>query len=46
MLFGLGADARVERLEILWPSGDRDVFEDIPADRYLTLVQGVGIRGP
>ena len=46
MLFGLGADAHVERLEIRWPSGEREVLEDIPADRYVTLVQGTGIRAP
>jgi hypothetical protein len=46
MLFGLGADDTVERLEIRWPSGEREILEDIPADRYVTLVQGVGIRSP
>jgi hypothetical protein len=46
MLFGLGADTRVERLEILWPSGERQILEDIAADRYVTLVQGVGIQEP
>jgi hypothetical protein len=44
MLFGLGADALVERLEIRWPSGERETLENIPADRYVTLVQGIGIR--
>jgi hypothetical protein len=44
MLFGLGPDALVERLEIRWPSGEQETLENIPADRYVTLVQGVGIR--
>ena len=44
MLFGLGADGAVERLEIHWTNGEREIFEDVPVDRYLTLVQGEGIR--
>jgi hypothetical protein len=46
MHFGLGTDARVERLEVHWPDGQHEVFEDVSADRYVTLVQGVGIRTP
>ncbi len=46
MLFGLGADARVEQLEIRWPSGERETFADIAANRYVTFVQGAGIREP
>jgi hypothetical protein len=46
MHFGLGEEARVERLEVRWPSGDFEVLEDIPADQYVTLVQGAGIRNP
>jgi hypothetical protein len=45
MLFGLGAEDDVERLEIRWPNDEREVFEGIPTDRYITLVRGNGIRG-
>jgi hypothetical protein len=44
MHFGLGADSAVERLEIHWPNGEREIFEDISVDRYVTLMQGDGIR--
>jgi hypothetical protein len=32
--FGLGAAARVDRLEIRWPSGARQTVEGLAADRY------------
>ena len=35
--FGLGDAARIERLEVRWPSGRRQVFEDLPGDRRLTI---------
>lgn len=35
--FGLGAGAHVERLEILWPSGIRQVLEGLAANRILTV---------
>ena len=47
---GLGKQELVERLEIRWPNGDTEVFQDVAADRYLTVIQyvtviqGLGIR--
>lgn len=41
---GLGEQERVDWLEIRWPNGPTEVFRDIAADRYLTLVQGEGVR--
>jgi tetratricopeptide (TPR) repeat protein len=38
--FGLGPAPRVERLEVRWPSGSRDVLFDVAADRAITLVEG------
>jgi hypothetical protein len=38
--FGLGQEAHVERLEVTWPGGDRQVLEDVPVDRMLTVQQG------
>jgi hypothetical protein len=38
--FGLGGTAIVEQLEVRWPSGLRQRFEKIPADRFLTVVEG------
>jgi hypothetical protein len=37
LLFGLGAATRIERIEIIWPSGRRTLREDVSADRYLTV---------
>jgi len=44
MHFGLGSDGVVERLEIRWPDGATEVYTDVAADRYVTAVQGEGIR--
>ena len=35
--FGLGADARVDRLTVEWPSGAEQVLEDIEPDRLIAL---------
>jgi hypothetical protein len=35
--FGLGEERRVERLEITWPGGGRQVLEDVEADQVLTI---------
>jgi hypothetical protein len=38
--FGLGKQQHIERVEIVWIGGGRDVFTDIPADQLITLVEG------
>ena len=38
--FGLGHRRRVDRVEIVWPSGQVDVFRDIEADQHLLLREG------
>jgi hypothetical protein len=43
ILFGLGAQAKVDTLEILWPSGERQVLRDLPVDRYITVEEGKGV---
>ena len=40
LLFGLGKDAEVERVEIVWPSGRRQVLEAPPLRRYLKVFEG------
>ena len=35
--FGLGAASRIQKLEVWWPSGTRQVLEDVAADRLLTV---------
>jgi hypothetical protein len=35
--FGIGEARRVDRIEILWPSGQRQVLRDVSADRVLIV---------
>lgn len=35
--FGMGKATRIETLEIQWPSGHRETFRDVPADRTVKL---------
>jgi hypothetical protein len=43
--FGLGSAAAVDRVEVLWPDGAREVFPGGPADR-LVEVRRAGGSGP
>jgi len=38
--FGLGANKTVDRIEVHWIGGGTDVFENVPADQVVTLVEG------
>jgi hypothetical protein len=38
--FGLGATVKVDKLEIDWPSGTKDVLRDLLCDRILTVKEG------
>ncbi len=42
LLFGLGEAARVERLEIVWPSGRQDRHTGLEADRQVVCTEGRG----
>ncbi len=42
LLFGLGEQAMVDRLEVLWPDGSAELFDPPPIDRYTTLRRGTG----
>jgi Flp pilus assembly protein TadD/peroxiredoxin len=40
LLFGLGPSERIVALTVEWPSGGRQVFNDLAVDRRLRLVEG------
>src|SRR5262249_49620207 len=40
LTFGLGQATRVVRVEIVWPSGSVDVYQDVPGDTTLHAVEG------
>jgi tetratricopeptide (TPR) repeat protein len=40
--FGLGQDDQIQRLDVLWPGGQRETFTGLAADGRFLLVQGTG----
>ena len=38
--FGLGKAARVELVEISWPSGQKQTFRDVAADKFYLIQEG------
>jgi hypothetical protein len=42
--FGLGSEKTVTEIEIRWPSGGIERFAHVAADRYVTVVEGQGMR--
>ena len=44
--FGLGAQARIAELTIDWPSGLRQTFADLPADKLFRVTEGGSTRIP
>ncbi len=40
---GLGKEQMIDRLEIFWSDDLVEVYNDIPSDRYITILQGKGI---
>ena len=44
--FGLGASARVDLIEVRWPSGAVDRLRDVPADRVIQIREGSGALAP
>ncbi len=38
--FGLGSQTRAEVVEIVWPSGVKQVFRDVEGDRFLIVQEG------
>lgn len=44
--FGLGANERVERVEIQWPSGKKETLTGLSVNRFYTVKEGEGIITP
>jgi hypothetical protein len=42
--FGLGINAKMDEVEIKWPSGKVENLHDVPADFIYTIVEGEGIN--
>jgi hypothetical protein len=44
MVLGLGANDKIEQLEIRWPqpSGRVEAYKNLPIDRYITITEGEG----
>jgi len=43
--FGLGASTVIEKVEVSWPSGAKDVLNNVAADFIYTIEEGSGIKG-
>jgi hypothetical protein len=41
--FGLGQNNKADSIEILWPSGSREVLDNVPANRIVNVKEGSGI---
>ena len=41
--FGIGAAARVDRLEVRWPSGRTDAVDGVASGQIVTVTEGLGI---
>jgi enediyne biosynthesis protein E4 len=42
--FGLGKSEKIERIEIAWPSGTKQVLENVKADQVLTVREKAAAR--
>ena len=38
--FGLGSAAKVDKVEVMWPHGETQVFTGVQADHFYKLKQG------
>ena len=42
--FGVGAAREIDRLEVRWPSGHRDVLEHVAVNAIVTITEGGDLR--
>jgi hypothetical protein len=38
--FGLGTNTQISKLEILWPSGKKEILSDLHADHFYKVKEG------
>jgi hypothetical protein len=43
--FGLGGNSTMDEVTVRWPSGQNEVFKNVPADFLYTIVEGQGVKG-
>jgi enediyne biosynthesis protein E4 len=43
LTFGLGADATVKAIDVIWPSGTKDRVTGVAANQFVRIQEGVGI---
>jgi hypothetical protein len=41
--FGLGDHTRVDSVEIIWPSGKKEILKDLAADHFYSVLEGEGV---
>ncbi|MGC9197983.1 MAG: CRTAC1 family protein [Acidobacteriaceae bacterium] len=44
--FGVGSAGKIDRIEVAWPSGLTESFQNVAVDRFLTLREGTGSALP
>lgn len=44
LTFGLGSSAKADRVEVEWPSGQRDTLSNVAADQIITVQEGAGVK--
>ena len=44
--FGIGSAAKIDSVEIRWPSGATDTLKDLAADKFYAVLEGKGIVPP
>jgi len=43
--FGLGAQDSIQQIEVHWPGGEKEAFQNIPTDQIIQLTEGSGLNG-
>jgi hypothetical protein len=41
--FGLGVHQKIDKVEIFWPSGKKDVLMNLATDQFYSVLEGKGI---